>query len=126
LAYTMGPPYNSDTAKRAPPAAPERIPFSLSRKLRGASPDRLDSPCNRPEGRHRSAVSPLPDRRFGRPFGEGIMEVLLRDFLTDQIFGLNGLVNLSNFAFLLAFSVRDFLKGCCGTAAFTMIPVHCG
>src|SRR5258708_26722096 len=38
------------------------------------------------------------------------MEVLLRDFLTDQIFGLNGLVNLSNFAFLLAFSVRDFLK----------------
>jgi CRP-like cAMP-binding protein len=38
------------------------------------------------------------------------MEVLLRDFLTHQIFGLNGLVNLSNFAFLLAFSVRDVLK----------------
>jgi hypothetical protein len=38
------------------------------------------------------------------------MHVLLRDFLTDQIFGLNGLINLSNFAFLLAFSVRDFLK----------------
>jgi CRP-like cAMP-binding protein len=38
------------------------------------------------------------------------MEVLFRDFLTDAIFGLNGLVNLSNFAFLLAFSVRDFLK----------------
>src|ERR1700724_1157296 len=38
------------------------------------------------------------------------MEALLGDFLTDQIFGLNGLVNLSNFAFLLAFSVRDFLK----------------
>jgi hypothetical protein len=38
------------------------------------------------------------------------MEVLLRDFLTDQIFGLNGLVNLANFAFLVAFSVRDVLK----------------
>src|SRR3984893_2403474 len=38
------------------------------------------------------------------------MGVLLRDFLTHQIFGLNGLVNLSNFAFLLAFSVRDVLK----------------
>ena len=38
------------------------------------------------------------------------MGVLLRDFLTHQIFGLNGLVNLSNFAFLLGLSVRDFLK----------------
>jgi len=38
------------------------------------------------------------------------MEVLLRDFLVHQIFGLNGLVNLSNFAFLLGFAVRDFLK----------------
>ncbi|MEJ0092947.1 MAG: hypothetical protein WDN46_05830 [Methylocella sp.] len=38
------------------------------------------------------------------------MELLSRDLLTDQIFGLNGLVNLSNLAFLLAFSVRDFLK----------------
>jgi hypothetical protein len=38
------------------------------------------------------------------------MGVLLRDFLTHQIFGPNGLVNLSNFAFLLGFSVRDFLK----------------
>jgi Popeye protein conserved region len=37
------------------------------------------------------------------------MEVLLRDVLTDQVFGLNGLVNLANFAFLLAFSVRDVL-----------------
>jgi hypothetical protein len=37
------------------------------------------------------------------------MEVLLTDFVTDQILGLNGLVNLSNFAFLLAFSVRDVL-----------------
>jgi hypothetical protein len=38
------------------------------------------------------------------------MEVLLRDFLTDQILGLNGLVNLANFAFLLAVSVRGVLK----------------
>jgi CRP-like cAMP-binding protein len=38
------------------------------------------------------------------------MEVLFKNFLNDQIFGLNGLVNLSNFSFLLAFSVRDFLK----------------
>jgi hypothetical protein len=38
------------------------------------------------------------------------MEVLLRDFLTDQILGLNGLVNLANFAFLLALSVRDVFK----------------
>ena len=32
------------------------------------------------------------------------------DFLTNQIIGLNGLVNLSNLVFLLAFSVRDVLK----------------
>jgi len=38
------------------------------------------------------------------------MEVILRDFLIDQIFGLNGLVNLANFSFLLAVSVRDVLK----------------
>ena len=38
------------------------------------------------------------------------MEVVLRDLLTDQVFGLNGLVNLGNIAFLLAFSVRDVLK----------------
>jgi hypothetical protein len=39
-----------------------------------------------------------------------VMEAFLRDLLTHQIIGLNGLVNLSNFAFLLAFSVRDVLK----------------
>jgi CRP-like cAMP-binding protein len=38
------------------------------------------------------------------------METLSRNFLTDQIFGLSGLVNLANFALLLAFSVRDLLK----------------
>ena len=37
------------------------------------------------------------------------MEALLRDFLADQFFGLNGLVNLANFAFLLALSVRNVL-----------------
>jgi hypothetical protein len=37
------------------------------------------------------------------------MEVLLRDFLADQLLGLNGLVNLANFAFLLALSVRNVL-----------------
>src|SRR6202040_3703668 len=34
-----------------------------------------------------------------REYGDGIMGVLLRDFLTHQIFGLNGLVNLSNLRF---------------------------
>jgi len=38
------------------------------------------------------------------------MEVLSGDFLMNQILGLNGLVNLSNFAFLLAFTVRDVLR----------------
>lgn len=38
------------------------------------------------------------------------MEILLRDFLADQLFGLDGLINLANFVFLLAFSVRDVLK----------------
>jgi hypothetical protein len=38
------------------------------------------------------------------------MEVFLGNFLTDQILGLNGLVNIANFAFLLALSVRDVLK----------------
>jgi hypothetical protein len=38
------------------------------------------------------------------------MEVSLKGFLIDQILGLNGLVNLANFAFLLALSVRDVLK----------------
>jgi CRP-like cAMP-binding protein len=39
-----------------------------------------------------------------------IMDLSLRDFLAEQIFGLNGLANFSNFAFLLAVSVRDVLK----------------
>jgi hypothetical protein len=42
--------------------------------------------------------------------GKGIMELSFRDILTDQILGLNGLVNFANFAFLLALSVRDVLK----------------
>jgi hypothetical protein len=38
------------------------------------------------------------------------MEILLRNFLVSQLFGLDGLINLANFVFLLAFSVRDVLK----------------
>src|ERR1700677_1468168 len=38
------------------------------------------------------------------------MEIHLRNFLASQLFGLDGLINLANFAFLLAFSVRDVLK----------------
>jgi Popeye protein conserved region len=38
------------------------------------------------------------------------MELFFRNFLADQLFGLDGLINLANFAFLLAFSVRDVLK----------------
>jgi hypothetical protein len=38
------------------------------------------------------------------------MEASLGNLLTDQIIGLNDLVNLSNFVLLLAFSVRDGLK----------------
>jgi CRP-like cAMP-binding protein len=34
----------------------------------------------------------------------------MRDFLTNQILGLNGLANLSNLVFILAFSVRGVLK----------------
>src|SRR5215469_1727300 len=34
----------------------------------------------------------------------------MADFITRQLFGLNGLVNLSNLVFLLAFSVHDVLK----------------
>jgi hypothetical protein len=44
------------------------------------------------------------------PSGRGTMELSLNNFLTDQILGLNGLVNFANFAFLLALSVRDVLK----------------
>jgi CRP-like cAMP-binding protein len=38
------------------------------------------------------------------------MEIFLRNFLAAQLFGLDGLLNLANLAFLLAFSVRDVLK----------------
>lgn len=38
------------------------------------------------------------------------MAVLMRDFLADQILGLDGLINLSNVLFLVAYSVRDVLK----------------
>jgi hypothetical protein len=53
------------------------------------------------------------------------MEVLLTDFLTDQILGLIGLVNLSNFAFLLAFSVRDvFMLRILGLASDVVILLY--
>jgi hypothetical protein len=32
------------------------------------------------------------------------------EFMSDQVLGINGLINLSNIVFLVAFSVRDFLK----------------
>jgi hypothetical protein len=32
------------------------------------------------------------------------------EFLVDQTFGINGLVNLSNIVFLAAYSARDVLK----------------
>jgi CRP-like cAMP-binding protein len=32
------------------------------------------------------------------------------EFMADQIFGINGLVNISNIVFLVAYSVRDVLK----------------
>src|ERR1700739_14866 len=32
------------------------------------------------------------------------------EFIANQTFGINGLINLSNIAFLVAFSVRDVLK----------------
>ena len=34
----------------------------------------------------------------------------MTDFLMSQLFGLNGLVNLSNLVFLLAFRVHDVFK----------------
>jgi hypothetical protein len=32
------------------------------------------------------------------------------EFVVDQVLGINGLINLSNIVFLVAFSVRDVLK----------------
>jgi len=45
---------------------------------------------------------------IGRAAAEG--KIPVQDFLASQIFGLNGLVNLSNLIFLLAFSIRDVLQ----------------
>jgi hypothetical protein len=58
---------------------------------------------NRLERHYRSATDAVA--RLER----AIMETLLSGFLTDQLLGLNGLVNFANFAFLLALSVRDVL-----------------
>jgi hypothetical protein len=62
----------------------------------------------------RSAL--LPDRRLRRPpqirrpLMEGFMESIFVNFLSDQVFGLDGLINLANIALLSAFSVRGVLK----------------
>jgi hypothetical protein len=37
------------------------------------------------------------------------MAIPMRDLLTDEVFGLNGLINLANLSFLLAFALRDVL-----------------
>jgi hypothetical protein len=36
--------------------------------------------------------------------------VLMYQFMSDQVLGINGLINVSNIVFLVAFSVRDVLK----------------
>jgi hypothetical protein len=53
------------------------------------------------------------------------MEILLRDFLTDKMFRLNGLVNLENFTLLLAFYIRD-VWGCafCLAADVIVLPYY--
>jgi hypothetical protein len=38
------------------------------------------------------------------------MGVFMYEFMSDQALGINGLINLSNIVFLVAFSVRDVLK----------------
>jgi CRP-like cAMP-binding protein len=47
--------------------------------------------------------------RLGRA-SENVMGVFMYEFMSDQVLGINGLINLSNIVFLVAFSVRDFLK----------------
>jgi hypothetical protein len=39
-----------------------------------------------------------------------VMGVIMYEFMSDQVLGINGLINLSNIVFLVAFSVRDVLK----------------
>jgi hypothetical protein len=41
---------------------------------------------------------------------ENIVRVLMYEFMSDQVLGISGLINLSNIVFLVAFSVRDVLK----------------
>jgi CRP-like cAMP-binding protein len=52
-----------------------------------------------------SLLACIPPEDFGLS-----MAVLMKDFLADQIFGLDVLVSLSNVVFLVAYSVRDVLK----------------
>jgi hypothetical protein len=47
--------------------------------------------------------------RLGRA-SENIVGVFMYEFMSDQVLGISGLINLSNIVFLVAFSVRDVLK----------------
>jgi hypothetical protein len=48
--------------------------------------------------------------RFVGHFKKNSWKIILRNFLADQLVGLDGLINLANIALPLAFSVRDVLK----------------
>jgi len=41
---------------------------------------------------------------------ENVVGVFMYEFMSDQVLGISGLINLSNIVFLVAFSVRDVLK----------------
>jgi CRP-like cAMP-binding protein len=56
-------------------------------------------------GRVEAAVGAWLGRSFGKLVG-----VSMKEFVTSQILGLDGLVNLSNIVFLVAFSTRDVLR----------------
>src|SRR4249920_2971288 len=56
---------------------------------------------------------PIVIRTGSRPVWsrtEGTLGVLMYEFIASQVVGINGLINLSNAVFLVAFSVRDVLK----------------
>jgi CRP-like cAMP-binding protein len=52
----------------------------------------------------------LPRRQAFGPHQEKVVEAYMREFVTSQVLGLDGLVNLSNIVFLVAFSVRGVLR----------------
>jgi CRP-like cAMP-binding protein len=59
--------------------------------------------------RCRGLLSELARAWLGRA-SENVVGVVMYEFVVDQVLGINGLINLSNIVFLLAFSVRDVLK----------------